>query len=182
MENERIGWAVDVVAPEAAERILEIGCGHGLAAAMVCDRLVDGRLVAVDRSSAMVDAARRRNAAHVAAGRLEFHVIELARLDLGDARFDKAFALRLGIFARGDPMRELTVLARHLSPSGRLFLFHDEPSRRADEIAGRLEKGVSDNGWTVEATLTRHVGGCNVACVIARASGRTAIARRPLIR
>ncbi len=110
MQNERIGWAVDVVAPGAAERILEIGCGHGLAAAMVCDRLVNGRLVAVDRSSAMVNAARRRNAAHVAAGRLEFHVVELARLDLGDARFDKAFALRLGSFARGDPVRELTVL------------------------------------------------------------------------
>jgi trans-aconitate methyltransferase len=32
------------------ERLLEIGCGSGVAAALVCARLDDGRLLAIDRS------------------------------------------------------------------------------------------------------------------------------------
>ncbi|THK35293.1 methyltransferase domain-containing protein [Ensifer sp. MPMI2T] len=165
--NDRIGWVVDVLSPGASEQILEIGCGHGMAVAMVCDRLTDGRIVAVDRSATMIAAAKRRNAHHVAAGRAEFHTAELASADLSEACFDKAFALRVGVFARDDPTRELMVLARHLSPAGRLYLFHDEPSRSADDVARRLEAGVRGNAWTVEAVLTKRLDGCDVACVIA---------------
>ncbi|WEX89369.1 methyltransferase domain-containing protein [Sinorhizobium garamanticum] len=167
MPNDRIGWAVDVLSPGASEQILEIGCGHGVAVTMVCDRLTNGRIVAVDRSATMIAAAKRRNAVHLAAGRAQFRTAELASADFGEARFDKAFALRVGVFARADPARELMVLRRHLSPTGRLFLFHDEPSRSADDVARRLEAGIRRNAWTVEAVLTHRLEGCDVACVIA---------------
>lgn len=168
MANERIGWAVELLSPEPSERISEIGCGHGVAVSLVCDRLVDGRMVAIDRSAAMIEAAKQRNSGHIAVERLKLHLAEFASANLGSARFDKAFAMRVGVFARGDPARELTRLARHLSPSGRLFLFYDEPSHPAVNIAQRLGAAVCRHGWTVEATLTRAVEGCDVACVIAR--------------
>lgn len=167
MPNNRIGWAVDVLSPGASEQILEIGCGHGVAVTMVCDRLTDGRIVAVDRSATMIAAAKRRNAVHLAVGRAQFHTGELALADFGEARFDKAFALRVGVFARADPARELAVLARHLSRAGRLFLFHDEPSHSAGDVARRLEATVRQNAWTVEAVLTSRLDRCDVACVIA---------------
>ncbi|MBB4185790.1 class I SAM-dependent methyltransferase [Sinorhizobium terangae] len=179
MPNDRIGWAVDVLAPRASERILEIGCGHGVAVTMVCDRLTDGHIVAVDRSATMIAAAKRRNAVHLAAGRVQFHAAELASADFGEARFDKAFALRVGVFARNGPVRELEVLARHLSPAGRLFLFHDEPSRSAADVARRLEAGIRRNAWTVAAVLTRRFDGCDVACVIAVPPKRVAVADEP---
>ncbi|MCA1442276.1 methyltransferase domain-containing protein [Ensifer sp. IC4062] len=179
MANDRIGWAVDVLSPGASERILEVGCGHGVAVTMVCDRLIDGRVVAVDRSATMIAAAKRRNARHLAAGRAEFHTAELASADFSEARFDKAFALRVGPFARGDPARELMVLARHLSPAGRLYLFHDEPSRSADDVARRLKAGVRGNAWTVEAVLKKRLDGCNVACVIALPPKPNATADEP---
>ncbi|MBP2237169.1 trans-aconitate methyltransferase [Sinorhizobium kostiense] len=168
MGNERIGWAVELLSPEPCERILEIGCGHGVSVSQICDRLVGGRMVAIDRSAAMIEAAKRRNSGHLAAGRLELQLAEFACAELGSARFDKAFAMRVGVFARGDPARELARLARHLSPSGRLFLIHDEPSHGAADIAQVLGAAACRNGWTVEATLTRAVEGCDVACVIAR--------------
>ncbi|AFL53548.1 SAM-dependent methyltransferase [Sinorhizobium fredii] len=171
MADDRIGWAVEMLAPKPAERILEIGCGHGVAATMVCDRLIDGRMLAIDRSAAMIEAARRRNAAFVAAGRAEFQVAELARADFGNAVFDKVFALRVGIFARGNPERELSVLRRHLAPQGRLFLFHDEPTRGARDLVGCLEAGLSRNGWTVQAWMTHEAKGCDIACVVAEAPG-----------
>lgn len=82
--------------------MLEIGCGHGVAATFVCERLEEGHLTAVDRSAKMIQAATRRNAAYVETGRAEFLVSTLEDLDLGDRCFDKVFAVRVGFFHR-DP-------------------------------------------------------------------------------
>jgi ubiquinone/menaquinone biosynthesis C-methylase UbiE len=81
-----------------ADRVLEIGCGHGVAATIVCQRLQGGRLTAVDRSN--IEAAKRRNAKEITAGRAEFIVGNLEQLDVGDRRFDKIFAVRVGFFFR----------------------------------------------------------------------------------
>jgi ubiquinone/menaquinone biosynthesis C-methylase UbiE len=51
-----------------------------------------------DRSQKMFDAATVRNAAHVEAGRAEFLVASLEDMDLGERRFDKVFAVRVGFY------------------------------------------------------------------------------------
>ncbi|OZM75854.1 class I SAM-dependent methyltransferase [Pseudonocardia sp. MH-G8] len=48
---DRIRWAVDVLDPAGADRVLEIGCGPGVAAALVCPRLPAGWMLATDRSA-----------------------------------------------------------------------------------------------------------------------------------
>ena len=67
---------------------------------LVCERLVGGRLTAVDRSAKMIAAAERRNAEYVEDGRAEFLLGELEALDLGERRFDVVFAVRVGLFHR----------------------------------------------------------------------------------
>ncbi|OCO99640.1 MULTISPECIES: class I SAM-dependent methyltransferase [unclassified Ensifer] len=168
MSQDRIAWAVDVVAPQASEQLLEIGCGHGVAVTKVCERLVDGAILAIDRSAAMIAAAERRNAEYVAGGRANLQVANLHALDPGHRRFDKAFAIRVGVFTRSDPTREFAALLRLLKPEGRLFLFHDEPSTGADEVAARLEGAVLRHRWNLEARLTHVFDGGELACVIAR--------------
>jgi ubiquinone/menaquinone biosynthesis C-methylase UbiE len=111
------------------DRVLEIGCGHGVAATFVCERLEGGRLTAVDRSPKMIEAAARRNAAHVAAGKAEFLVADLEDLGLGDRRFEKIFAVRVGLFHR-DPDRAHTLVEPWLAPGGEVFTFFDPPTRR----------------------------------------------------
>ena len=83
--SERLRAVVDGLDIRPGDRILEIGCGHGVAASLVCERLGDGRLTAVDRSAKMIDAAARRNAAHTDAGRAEFLAMKLEELELGRA-------------------------------------------------------------------------------------------------
>jgi ubiquinone/menaquinone biosynthesis C-methylase UbiE len=118
---------VDRLGIQPGDRVLEIGCGHGVAATMVCERLgEDGRLTAIDRSQKMVDTAARRNAAYVEAGVAEFLVMELEELDLGDRRFDKAFAVRVGLFHR-EPRRARELVERWLAPGGTLLAVFDEP-------------------------------------------------------
>jgi ubiquinone/menaquinone biosynthesis C-methylase UbiE len=126
--SERLRAVVERLDVQPDDRVLEIGCGHGVAATFVCERLDGGRLTAVDRSPKMIEAARRRNAAYVEAGTAEFLVASLEDMDLGDRRFDKVFAVRVGLFHR-EPERARALAERWLAPGGALYAFFDEPDR-----------------------------------------------------
>ena len=124
--SERLRTIVEQLQLRPDDRVLEIGCGHGVAATFVLERLVGGRLTAIDRSRTMIAAAVRRNAAAVEAGTAEFIVGSLETIDLGERRFDVGFAVRVGLFRR-EPERATTLAARWLAPGGRLLVFYDEP-------------------------------------------------------
>jgi ubiquinone/menaquinone biosynthesis C-methylase UbiE len=128
--SERLRTVVEHLDIQPDDRVLEIGCGHGVAATFVCERLEGGRLTAIDRSPKMIEAATRRNADYVEAGKAEFLVAELEALDLGDRRFDKVFAVRVGLFHR-DPERARSLAEKWLAPGGDVFVFFDPPSRRS---------------------------------------------------
>ena len=126
--SERLRAIVDGLEIRPGDRVLEIGCGHGVAATMVCERLDGGRLTAIDRSAKMIEAAARRNAAHVEAGLAEFLVATLEAADLGERRFELIFAVRVGLFHR-EPERARELAERWLAPQGALHAFFDEPAR-----------------------------------------------------
>ncbi len=97
-----------------------------VAATLVCERLDEGHLTAIDRSTKMVEAATRRNAACIEAGKAEFLVARLEDIDLGDRRFDKVFAVRVGLF-QPEPNRAHRLAVRWLAPGGAIFAFFDSP-------------------------------------------------------
>jgi ubiquinone/menaquinone biosynthesis C-methylase UbiE len=129
--SERLRAVVEQLQVGPNDRVLEVGCGHGVAATLVSERLEGGHLTAIDRSPKMIEAARRRNAAYVEAGKAEFLVAALEDLDLGDRRFDKIFAVRVGLFHR-DPERARRMAERWLAPGGTLLAVFDEPPRRSE--------------------------------------------------
>jgi ubiquinone/menaquinone biosynthesis C-methylase UbiE len=124
--SERLRAIVDALPLTPDARVLEIGCGHGVAATFVCERLDGGRLTAVDRSEKMIAAARTRNARYVEDGTAEFLVGRLEALDLGDRRFDVIFAVRVGLFHR-EPERAHALAAEWLAPGGSVHAVFDEP-------------------------------------------------------
>jgi ubiquinone/menaquinone biosynthesis C-methylase UbiE len=125
--SERLRAVVDALDVQPGDRVLEIGCGHGVAATFVCDRLDGGRLTAIDRSPKMVEVAARRNADHVEAGRAEFLVAQLEDVDLGDRRFDKILAVRVGLF-HTEPERARALAERWLAAGGTLHTVFDPPT------------------------------------------------------
>lgn len=122
--SDRIERFVASMKIDPNDRILEIGCGPGVAATLVCGQLKGGRYVAVDRSPKMVAAAAKRNSEFVKSGVAEFIQGSLETLDLGDAKFDKVFAMRVRLF-HDDEKRARALAERWLAPGGRLFVEYD---------------------------------------------------------
>jgi ubiquinone/menaquinone biosynthesis C-methylase UbiE len=128
--SARLGAIVAQLGIGPDDRVLEIGCGHGVAASFVCELLQGGRLTAIDRSAKMIEAAARRNATHVEAGKAEFLVAEIEDVDLGDRRFDIVFAVRVGLFHR-EPRQVRALVEPWLAPGGRVLTFYDAPGSDA---------------------------------------------------
>jgi SAM-dependent methyltransferase len=121
---ERIEFAIETLEAREGDRVAEIGCGTGLALALL---LRSGKFSAygIDRSHHAVARGSQLNAAEIAAGR-----IEIARRDLAELPrdpFDCVFAVNVNIFWR-DPRNAFTWAQEWVVPGGRLLLVFDAPS------------------------------------------------------
>src|SRR3954463_16775445 len=113
--SERFVWAVDTLAPDPTDHVLEVGCGQGVAVSLVCQSLTSGRITAIDRSKKMIEIAARRNREHIAAGRAVLTTAALEKADFADERFDKVFAFNVAPFWL-QPKEALAVVRQHLAP------------------------------------------------------------------
>lgn len=137
----RIRWAVEILDVQPADQVLEVGCGQGEAAEVICSRLTTGKLLAIDRSESGVDRTKRRCAEFVSAGRLAVRHIDLATLRIPIKRLDKVFAFNVNLFWVRECQEELALLHERLSPGGAIFLFYD--ASRPEQLPTALEKASS---------------------------------------
>ena len=169
----RLQWAVDALGAKPGERILEIGCGRGVAIELLCERLDSGSVVGIDRSPAAIAAAEARNEAHVRSGRARLLNTPRAEADF-DERFDRVFAVNVNAFWLG-PAKELAVIRRALAPGGRLYLFYEPPSpaqlERAAEACGAF---LREHGFTAEQVLRAELPPNLGLCIVA-APGRPTV-------
>ena len=145
---ERVRHALDALSVEPEESLLELGCGGGVAVALVCERLRGGTITAIDRSPIQIARAERRNAEHIAAGRARFATPALEELDFPGA------LVRPGLHDQRQPLLgrgaspELAVLARLLKPGGAFWLFYDPPSpARTASVTTALLESLAEGGF-----------------------------------
>jgi SAM-dependent methyltransferase len=146
-------WAVGLLDVQPTDRVIEFGCGPGVAVAAVAARAVRGLVVGVDHSEVMIRQARRHNRAAVRAGRVRLIHAPVESLAIGDGPFDAALAVNtVGMWA--EPAARLRELARLLRPGGR-FAVVSQPrcpgataatsAAAARELAGLLTGAGFEN-------------------------------------
>ncbi|WP_243057363.1 trans-aconitate 2-methyltransferase [Nocardioides sp. SR21] len=125
----RIRWAVDVMDVQPSDHVLEIGCGPGAAAELICQKLETGKLFAIDRSESGVDRTKRRCAQYVEAGRLTVRQIDLATLRVPVKRLNKVFAFNVNLFWVRECAEEIALLHERVVPGGAVYLFYEANQR-----------------------------------------------------
>ena len=107
-------------------RVLEIGCGPGVAARAVLKRVRKGHVLAIDRSAKAIAQAIAGSSPELATGKLEFRCVAIEDLILakGERPYDLAFAIRVGALDGRHPAAGVAALSRlrqALVEGGRVF-------------------------------------------------------------
>lgn len=156
-------WAVGLLDLGAHARVLELGCGPGVALAALTERANEGLVVGVDHSSVMIRHAQRRNAAAVADGRVRLvcasaeALLPVARdewspVAVAAAPFDLPFDAVLAVNSISfwsEPDARLEELRHLLRPDGLIAVAHQprEP--------GATDETSASKGREIAATLAR---------------------------
>jgi trans-aconitate methyltransferase len=137
----RIRWAVELMKVQPSDQVLEIGCGPGAGAELICSRLETGKLFAIDRSESGVDRTKRRCAQYVEAGRLVVRQIDLATLRVPVKRLNKVFAFNVNLFWVRDCDDEVALLHERVVPGGAVYLFYEA---NRPELVPKIVKKASE--------------------------------------
>src|SRR5215472_18092422 len=110
--RQRNACTVDLLSIEPRHRVLELGCGPGVALKAALIRAREGLVVGVDHSQVMLKQAARRNRQAVAQGRLILRLGELDTLEKvseSHGCFDRVFSINVLQFMRNrkDALRSL---------------------------------------------------------------------------
>lgn len=122
---------LDSIAWRGDERVLDVGCGRGLAAIGAAHRLTTGHATGVDLwsqrdlSNNGPEAARANAEAEGVRTRVTFETGDARRLPFADASFDVVVSMTAlhNIASADDRATALAEIARVLAPGGRLALF-----------------------------------------------------------
>lgn len=112
-------------------RILEIGCGPGVAAREIVSRFKDIYVLGIDRSEKAIHQAIKSSATEIKQGKLKFvkSKIEDFELPEGEEFFDIVFAVRVGALDGRHPEMEriaLEKIEKVMGKKGRLFIEKNE--------------------------------------------------------
>jgi len=132
--SPRLQAVLDALPVGPASRVLEIGCGPGVAARAVAERLSTGHVLATDRSPAAIAQAGAGSAAEIATGRMSVRCVAAEDLVLedGEEPYDLVFAIRVGALDGRHPRAGVLALQRiaaATTPDARLFVDGGDPLR-----------------------------------------------------
>jgi hypothetical protein len=115
----------------------------------------------------MIDLARRRNRKCVEQGRAAFDVLALHEAGTLSRRFDKAFAINVGLF-RERAKEDAAVLRALLRSDGRFYSFQQHPTpERTRAATAELLVALEQQRFAVVAVERSGTGGSLLTCVVA---------------
>lgn len=164
---ERFIWAVGSMDIKPGDKILEIGCGAGLLAALACDRIETGSFLAIDRSVPMIEKARKRNQKHIERKISDFIHGDFSKSKLPSSHFDKVVAFNVSFFWKA-PANELKIIKRILKEDGKLYVFHQAPFEIDLAAAEPIRENLLENGFEITGTKLKKLAPTSAVGVIAK--------------
>ena len=130
---------LDVMHIDVAHTVLDMGCGTGVSTRTIARRpRFAGRIIGVDLSPALAEAARRLAREEGLADRVEFRAGDTRSLDLPDGSFDVVIAHTL-VSHVDNPLAVIKEAARVVKPGGMVGIFdgdyasltfsHEDPAK-----------------------------------------------------
>ena len=146
--RRRNSWAVSLLDVRRDDRVLELGCGPGLAIWELSRIAVDGYVCGVDHSELMLRWASRRNADGLRRGVVDLRLGSVDELPEFDAPFDKILTVNTMLFW-SEPVARLAEL-RHLLRRGGLIAVAHQPRG-----PGAIDETSAAKGREIAAALDR---------------------------
>jgi ubiquinone/menaquinone biosynthesis C-methylase UbiE len=144
---------LDAMSIPPAARVLDMGCGTGLAARAIARRTgFSGRITGVDLSPYLVSAAKRLASEEGLAERLEFCAGDVRRLDFADGTFDALVAHTL-LSHVDDPLSALKEAARVVKHGGMIGIFDGDYASLTFDHADPM-KGKAYDEALISALVT----------------------------
>lgn len=136
-------WTIALLGLSPDDRVLEIGCGPGVALVTCVALAKDGAVVGLDHSDVMIEQARRRNAKAVRRKRLKLVRGTIEDLPANEPPFDRIFAINVIQFI-ADKDAFIVACAARLAPRGVFAItFQPRGTRPTREAAIEMAKLVS---------------------------------------
>lgn len=170
--NARFTWAIETMAVKPDDRILEIGCGQGVAVSLIAPMLQSGHIVAVDQSRAMISMAMNRNKPFADTKKAVFCEGKFADVVLPGTTFTKIFAFNVNVFLKPS-IPEWRKIKDRMARQARFYLFYQTPPETAEQAirqhAARASQQLLSNGFTIVETIYKQLKPAPALCVIAEA-------------
>ena len=157
---DRFTWAVNVMDIDSRDRVLEIGCGVGLAVEAILPLLDTGRITAIDASPTAINRAIKRNKDGVAQAKAIFLQVELLQLPEQPHKYKKIIFFNINFFwTKNSIARECDVIRSILASGGQLYIFYGPLIRNdwqnmASTISANLRK---EKFKTSDSVYNKHV-------------------------
>lgn len=146
--QRRNAFTIDLLDLAPDDDVLEIGHGPGLAIELASRKILDGSIVGFDHSPVMHEQASRRNAAAIAAGKVELVLGDVLEPPQPLPAFDKIYSVNVVQFW-WEPERTFAELAGRLKPGGRI----------ATTFMPRIGKDKSGQAHAFARSLEHMLGG-----------------------
>jgi 2-polyprenyl-3-methyl-5-hydroxy-6-metoxy-1,4-benzoquinol methylase len=168
----RAQWTVDRLALSGGGRVLEIGCGPGVALEACLSILTEGGVaVGVDHSDVMIKLAHRRNSLAVRSKRLKLITGTIDDVPADESPFDRIFSINVIQFI-ADKEAFVANCVKRLAPNGVVATTYQpriKPSREAAlAMAATLTELKARAGLTNIRTEVLELKPVPAICVLAQ--------------
>lgn len=165
-------WTIDLLAIEPTDRVLEIGCGPGVALAAAIRRAPSGLVIGIDHSRVMVRQAARRNAGAINRGRAQVREMSVEDASALGQTFDKVYSANVAQFF-ADQTEAFRTLASIMTPGGLIATTYQPrmamaSAQNADAMAGSLRRTLAALGFLDICTERLDLKPAPAVCVLAR--------------